>query len=547
MSQYLGGSGQETATSIGHDQQGFLYVAGTTTSSDFPLAGNSEQTALAGGSNIFLVKIDPNASPANQIVYATYLGGTNVDTLSAMVVTPRDFIYLTGNTTSIDFPLGNAAQGTLSGTSDAFVVMLDCTVPGTSSIYYSTYYGGSDDTTGNDITYDAQGRPFIVGTTDSPDLTIGAGFQSSYINNGDVFVAGFDPSQQGAATLFYGTYLGGTEADYGRSIQYAPDGTLWVAGLTFSQDFPTAGNAWQGSYIGMGDAFVSQINPGAGTNGLLYSTFFGGTGQDEAKKLILDSAGRIILTGYTDSQDFPVTPNALQYYYGGNTDAFVAILDPSISGSAQLVYATYYGGSAAEVGYDMIEDAAGNLFLTGYTSSPDLPLTASALESTYSTGFDGFVLELNPALSAMDQMEYASYIAGPGNQAGNGIDLGPNETVYIVGYATGEIFNPIGGAPRVKQPGLSAGFVYGFSACTFSTSVQSFEFPTGGGSFTVNVTTGSGCSWTAFSNLNWVSVSPSGGMGPGAVTITAPPNTTGTRLLDYINIAGIQFLVGQNQ
>ena len=148
-------------------------------------------------------------------------------------------------------------------------------------------------------------------------------------------------SKSGTATEIYSIYIGGTHWDEAYGIAVAPDGTIWLAGGTYSPDIWIQGNPYQGLYGGDGDAYVAHISPGLGAKGLLYASFLGGNGIDEATSLVLDPSGRIILSGYTLSSNFPVTSNAFQTKYGGDTDAFIAVLDTA---KRKLVYSTYFGG-----------------------------------------------------------------------------------------------------------------------------------------------------------------------------------------------------------
>lgn len=466
FSYYFTGGLADVASAIGHDTAGFIYVAGTTASSDFPTTGNAASATLGGVSDIFFVKIDPNQPAASQVVVSTYLGGTNAETLNDMAVSPGGLVYLTGNTASTDFPTVNAAFSTIAGKSDAFVMCLDPAQSGSGMIIYSTLLGGSRDDEGNGIAVDAKGRIFVSGATRSTDFPNAGGILAANGSAETAFVAGFDPSRNTSATLIYATYLGGSGGEIGRGIAAAADGTVWVVGSTYSTDFPLAGYSYQAVYHPGGDGFVAQINPGiGGSGGLLYSTFLGGSGPDEAKNVIVDPAGRVIVSGYTGSSDFPVTATALQGVYGGNFDAFVTILNtvnPPPDRNAQLVYSTYYGGSQPDVAFDLKRDSAGNLYLTGMTMSPNLPVSSNALQPKY-TDFtlDGFALEFNPARPSLGGLVYSSYVASRGQQIGYGIDFDTKGNMFVVGYTTGPLLDLLGGAQKVSSSGNTDGFLLG--------------------------------------------------------------------------------------
>ncbi len=545
LSTFLGGSQSDYAIAIGHDLPGFIYVAGATQSSDFQTNGNPVATTLTGSSNLFLVKIDPHATPDSQVVVATYLGGTGSDVLFDMAVNPQGNVYLTGSTTSVDFPMINAAYSTLNGNSDGFVLSLDAF----GNMLYSSYFGGSGDDTGSAVAFDQNGRIFVSGTSRSTDFPIAGGFQTVNGSAQTAVVIGFDPSQSGSASLIYSTYLGGSGGETGRGIAAAPDGTLWTVGGTFSGDFPISGNTYQPVYSPGGDAYVVQINPGiGGIAGLLYATYLGGSGEDEAKRVLLDSAGRVVVCGYTASQDFPVTADAMQAVYGGNYDVFVTILNPQARPAAQIVYSTYYGGSQPEIAYDMKQDSSGDLYLSGFTMSPDLPLTGNALQRTYSQTLDGFALEFTPRSPGLGGMLFSSYLQSDGDQIAYGVDYDPTGNIYVAGYTTGPIFDALGGSGKATSAGNEDGFVMGFSPCSYGISSRSQQFPEAGGSAVVNVTASTpNCPWTASSSASWISISPAGGSGNGAVTITVAQNDSGAARTATITIAGASFAVTQDQ
>ncbi len=545
LSAYLGGSLQDIAVAVGHDRIGFLYVGGTTYTSDLVASDSAFRTSNTGSGDLFVAKIDPNAAPGAQVVYTTYIGGSGVDQLNGMAVDAGGTVYLTGSTTSPDFPLGNAAQSTLNGTRDAFVLWLDPSQTGSSALYYATYLGGGGDDAANGIAVDASGRIAVTGATSSTDFPASGGYLSSQAGSSDAFVALFDTTRGGAGTLVYSTYLGGTGWDAGRGIATAPDGTLWVTGATYSGDFPMTGLPYQSGYLTGGDAFVTHLDPNvAGSSSLLYSTYLGGASTDEANKIFVDAAGRVIVTGFTLSTDFPVTAGAAQKQSGGGADAFVAVLKPGDPAS-QLIYSTYLGGSGGDEGYDVTADASGNIYVAGLTKSADFPVTAGALQSVFPGGPAGFVVKLNTARGG--QLDYSSFVASDGSQTVYGIDVDAKGTIYAVGFTSGPIFDALGGAVKTSSPGDTDGFLIGFNPCSLSISPASADFPAPGGAATIAVTASAGCSWTSASSLDWITVSPANGTGSAQVTLTTAPNTTGSARSGTITLAGRAVAVTQSQ
>ena len=466
FSSFLDGTAQEIANSIGHDGQGNLYIAGTTSSYDFPVTDDAYQGARNALWDVFVVKLDPRAPAGSQVLYSTYIGGSGTEVLSSMVVTIAGQVYLTGSTDSIDFPTVNAGQAANGGGLDAFVAWLD-PVQGTSGLRYASYFGGTGDEIGNDLALDARGRIFVTGATTSDDFTVkGTPYQTVRAGSSDAFVTGFDPSQVNDASIFYATYFGGTGWDSGRSIAAGPGGTFWVVGGTYSFDLPIVGYSYQPTYQYGGDGFVMQINPArTGADSLVYATYVGGSDEDEAYKVLVESTGRVVVMGYTNSTDFPVSANAIQRKNGGDTDVFLLVLNtanPTPDRNAQLIYATYYGGSDGDFAKDLKRDSTGKYYLTGYTYSRDLPLSVNALQPTHSDGLDAFVIKIDPALAGTAGISYATFVGASGVQSGNGVDILENTgTIYMTGYTTGSIFANIGGVQRPNAVGGPNAFVLG--------------------------------------------------------------------------------------
>jgi hypothetical protein len=462
VAQYLAGSYQDIAYGIGHDAKGRIYVGGTTESTDLALAGSSLQTTEGGGLDLFLAVINPALSPSSQVIYVTYIGGTQDETFGAMTVGPNGDVYMTGSTASANFPLANAAQTTIAGTNgavDAFALWLGST----QTVVYSTFFGGSALDKGTAIAVGSNGWIWIAGNTQSTDMPHTGGFQGSLIGVQNMFIAAFDPSASGSATEHYSIYIGGTHWDEAYGIAVAPDGTVWLAGGTYSPDIWVQGNPYQGAYGGDGDAYIAHINPGANT--LLYASFLGGSGIDEATSLVLDPSGRIILSGYTLSSNFPVTSTAFQTKYGGNTDAFITILDTA---KAQLVYSTYFGGPEPDASMDLKEDSSGVLYVSGYTESSGLPSTSNALQAAYDGSVDAFGLKLDPSKAGAAGIDYFTYLGSDGLQVAYGVDFDSSGDLYLAGYSSSNILSRVGGPARSTVTGSVDAFVIGFSAASSS-------------------------------------------------------------------------------
>lgn len=365
--------------------------------------------------------------------YATYLGGESMDVGTAIAVDLAGNAYVTGWTESSDFPVQAAGQASISGGVDAFVAKID---PSGSAVLYATYFGGSDDDSdgftgvaeaGAGIAVDPLGQAYVAGHTRSNDFptTTGA-YQTTYETGGDAFVAKFNAS---GSTLVYSTYLGGSGYDVATGIAIDPSGNAYVSGFNYLGEFPTTPGTSQDATAGSYDAFISKLNPTG--SALAYSTYLGGSGDDSALGIAIDSTGNALVTGSTNSSNFPMQ-SAQQGTFGGYYDAFATKLNAA--GSA-LVYSTYLGGSTnpggtgLEHGRGIAVDASGNAYIAGQTGSSDFPTTPGAYQTTYGGAEDAFVVKIGPSGSAV----YSTYLGGSGADAANAIAVDPSGNAYVTG------------------------------------------------------------------------------------------------------------------
>ncbi|HEV8304104.1 MAG TPA: SBBP repeat-containing protein [Gemmatimonadales bacterium] len=320
-----------------------------------------------------------------------------------------------------------------------------------STLFFSTYLGGTGDEDGSAITVDGNGYIYVTGSTASIDFPATAGaFRTTFAGVKDVVVSKLDPSGAG---LVYSTYLGGANEDAGAGIAVDAAGYTYIAGETYSNDFPTTAGAFRATAPGsLGTrfaGFVAKLDP-AGSS-LAYSTYLGGsTGSDDARAIALDGAGNAYVTGAATSSDFPVTAGALRASLSGQEDGFVTELDPS--GSA-LVYSTYLGGRSTEHGTDIAVDAAGYAYVTGRTSSSDFPVTAGAFQTTKAsngTAHAAFVSKVNPGGSGL---AYSTYLGGSGSDRGVSIALDAAGNAYVTGRATSTDFPLTAGAVQTALAG----------------------------------------------------------------------------------------------
>ena len=442
-STYLGGNVSDSAMAIAVDAAGNAYVTGNTGSPDFPVTPGAFQTTLNAGlaGDAFITKLNPSGSA---LVYSTYLGGIGYNSANAIAVDTAGNAYAAGYTGSADFPVTPGAVQTTnhaaaSGGTNAFVAKLN---PAGSALVYSTYLGGSGGNSvvsignsgsfgpgdeGTGLAVDGSGNAYITGLAGSTDFPVTAGaFQTtnraSAIGLSNVFVSKLNPA---GSALVYSTYLGGsTFGDVGNGLAVDGAGYAYVAGIAGSTDFPVTPGAFQTTnHAGhLGNAFLTKLNP-AGT-ALVYSTYLGGSSSDGASGVAVDGSGNAYISGTASSDDFPVTPGALQTTNRASaiheTNVFVSKLDPA---GSTLVYSTYLGGTGyssysepngpfgggfstygGDNGYGLAVDGSGNAYIAGSTYSTNFPVTQGAFQTTNNAqtpnnevadGTNAFVAKLN--------------------------------------------------------------------------------------------------------------------------------------------------------
>jgi len=326
-STYLGGIGPDNGLGIAVDAAGAAYVTGQTQSSNFPVANAARPTYSGGSGDAFVTKLTPAGTA---LAYSTYLGGAGGESGYGIAVDGAGSAYVTGYTSSTNFPVANALQAVYGGSKgypDAFVTKL---APTGTAFAYSTYLGGVSQDIAYGIAVDAAGDAYVTGSTNSSNFPTKNAYQSAFGGPVDAFVSELNAAGSG---LVYSTFLGNGSSDDGFGIAVDGAGRAYVTGDTSSSTFPTQ-NAVQGTFggpLGGLDAFVATLLPGGG--GLGYSTYLGGGGNDEGTAIAVDGSGSAYVAGFTASTNFP-TRNAVQDTYGGGPeDAFVARIATPASGA----------------------------------------------------------------------------------------------------------------------------------------------------------------------------------------------------------------------
>ncbi len=295
-------------------------------------------------------------------------------------------------------------------------------LPPPSGLLYATWLGGRGVDDVHDIAVDKSGAVYITGEAQSTNLpTTPGAFDTTLDGKTDAFAIKLNAA---GSALDYATFLGGSEVDAGYGIAVDDAGAVYITGSTQSSDLPVTPGAFDKSHNGGSDVFVAKL--GADGSVLDYSTFFGGSGGDGGRAITVDRNGAAYITGTTGSS-LPVTPGAFDTIHNGKDDAFVAKLNAAGSG---LDYCTLLGGTDADSGYSIAVDRSGAVYITGYTSSSDLPTTPGAFDRGFNGLSDGFVAKLNAAGSALD---YATFLGGSDIEWGADIAVDGSGAAYVTG------------------------------------------------------------------------------------------------------------------
>ena len=357
------------------------------------------------------------------LVYSTYLGGGYVDAAYGVTVSSRTRAYVTGMTSSVDFPATPGAYDTELDTLlmvDAFVAEMNelGTLP-----FFVTFLGGSDLDYGYGIALDPAEDIYVTGATSSMDFpTTLRAFQETYSGNSDAFVTKLDAS---GTFLNYSSFLGGSNGESGYSIAVDAFGNATVTGNTYSANFPVTASAWDKTLDRI-DAFVTKVFWTG--EWLVYSTLLGGASSDTGYAVAIDSDGNAYVTGETRSADFPTTTDGTDLTFNGTSDAFVTKLNRA---GSTLLFSTYLGGNSADAGYSIAVDLFGDAYVTGDTASPDFNIIIGAYDMTFNGGTtDAFVTKLNITNGTLD---YSTFLGGSDTDEGRGIAVDGFGVAYVTG------------------------------------------------------------------------------------------------------------------
>jgi uncharacterized protein (TIGR03437 family) len=453
---YLGGSGADAIQSVEVDASGNVFVAGYTTSTDFPIVDGALSNNRGNGDG-FIAKLN---STGSTLTYASYLGGAGDDQMTGIGIDGTGSIWVTGFSNSTNFPLQAQLQTVIAGGYDVAVARFSRA----GLLQFSTYLGGSGDDKGEAIAIDAASAVYVTGGTLSNNFPTGIAAQVNYggasascpttsaglAMAGDAFVFKLNSS---GATLQYSTYLGGSGCEVGTGIAVDLSGNAYITGATTSSNFPTAGalqnNLGGGSCAPLGggsytcpDAFVTKLNSGG--TGIVYSTYLGGNSLDAGSGIAVDSTGAAYVVGTTQSANFPLA-SALKSTLGGTQDAFVAKINAA--GTA-LTFSTYFGGSGADSGSAIKLDALKRPFIVGSTLSGDLPLVKQ-IQNNLAGNSDVLIATLSPSGNNID---YSTYYGSTGDDYGLGLAIDGSGNIWTGGYTQSGAF-PTRGLPLQASSG----------------------------------------------------------------------------------------------
>jgi hypothetical protein len=383
---YLGGSADDYGRCITRDSADDVYVSGETLSSDFPTTAGCD-TSLGGPVDVYVAMLN---STGTALLWGTYLGGSGGESIASNCLAydaGGNTVVVASSTGSSDLvPLAGAYQSTNNGNGDLYVARFS----NAGVILASTYLGGSMNDAGWGLALDSSGNPVVTGCTDSSDFPTTAGVYDQTFNGSGGNFDGFVVKLNSAETaLIWSTYLGGTGWDQPEAIAMDASDQPFIAGYTSSADFPAS--SYDRTLDGANDGFISQFS----SNGVfLYKcTYLGGSGSEGIADVEIKPNGDIVVTGVTDSGDFPTTPGAYSQAQGSG-DAFISEFDCNWGGFL-LLSSTYLGGSMYDAGKAIAVDVNGDILVSGDTPSTDFPTTPGAYATSPNWGSEVFITKLS--------------------------------------------------------------------------------------------------------------------------------------------------------
>ena len=452
-STYVQSSDEEQGQAIVLDDQGNAYVTGTA-HSNFPTV-NAYDDTYNDNMDCFVFKLN---STGNGLVYSTYVGGGGVEQVTDIAIDPSYNVYVTGSTTSNDFPASNSHNG---GINDGFVFKLN---GAGNDLVYSRFIGGNTLDTVYAIALDGGNNAFLTGRTTSTDFPTVNAMNSTNNGGWDVFVMKVNSTGTG---YNFSTYIGGGGNDEGLGIAVDSTGNAYVTGKVGHGSFPTI-NAFDDVYQGETDCFVLKLNSTG--NGLMYSTFVGGSLTDYGNDLTIDEDGNAYVAGFTQSSNFvPGGEVGYDHSLAGGNDGFTFKLNATGNG---MEYMTHIGGAGYEEARAIVLDSSNRACVGGFTSSSDFP-KVNSYDDTHNENEDCFLVRFN---AAGTQLNFSTYVGGGNDETILGLAVDDSDVLYATGWSTVgafPMFNAYDSTPSI--PGDFDCFVFAMDIDADDTIGPEFE------------------------------------------------------------------------
>lgn len=439
---YYGGSSDEAGQGVKSDTLGNVYITGYTMSTSGIASSGAHQTSFGGGlDDAFLAKF--NSSGIR--IWATYYGGSDEDASANMGIDNSGFLYITGITKSSSaIATSGAFQTSYGGAQDAFLAKFN-----SSGIrQWGTYYGGSAWDRGWALSPDRFGNVFMSAESrSSTGIATSGAFQASNGGSADAVLAKFNSS----GNRIWATYLGGGNDEYGLHVCSNYNGEVYISGLTYSSSGISSSGAHQTSLSGGKDGFLAKFDSSGARK---WSTYYGGSSDDEANGVVVDNSGNIYISGYTSSNSNIATSGAYQISNAGSYDAYIA----KFNGSGIRLWGTYFGGSSSDgCAQSNSVDKLNNIFVSGITSSSSGIASSSAFQTSFGGGTDdAFFAKFDSTGSRV----WSSYFGGSGEDRAYGINADKVGNAYLVGMTTSTSKIATSGTQQSSYAG-AGGYGYG--------------------------------------------------------------------------------------
>ncbi|MEM9821025.1 MAG: SBBP repeat-containing protein [Bacteroidota bacterium] len=425
-STFIGDGGNDWGNAIAVDEAGHVFITGYTWSDNFPSTAGTYSEGFNGVKEAYVSKFSNDLST---LLASTFLGGSSWENGLSIIVEAGGEVIISGATGSANFPIaGTAYDNTYNGGSnDVFVCKLSNDL---STLVVSTFIGGGDDDYGYDLALDQVGNIFVTGRTESTDYPTPGGFDVTF-NGGfeDVFVSKLNND---LSALLASTFIGGSTDEGADAIATDLAGNVFIAGFTYSNDFPTAGVPIDSTHNGSGDIFVAKFNNSLSI--LNSATFIGGSNFEESHAIAIDAAQNLFIAGYTGSPEYPATESVFDTTFNGNHDAVITKINNDLS---KILASTFLGGAEDDDCYGLVIERAESVFITGISFSTDYPIAGNATDATHNGERDIFVSRLSFDLSTLVE---STYLGGIDNDWALDLTIDNSGSVFIGGGTYSEDF-----------------------------------------------------------------------------------------------------------